>query len=91
MLHHCCTIAAPLLHLYCTVAAPLLHHCCTIAANRRGADGSNLVRCSQYSLHAGCDVINGTKWAANYWLWNTPQMSSFSQNSDIKAMLQELL
>ena len=29
-----------------------------------------------YSLHAGCDVgENGTKWAANYWLWNTPQRS----------------
>ena len=29
-----------------------------------------------YSLHAGCDVgANATKWAANYWLWNTPQQS----------------
>ena len=29
----------------------------------------------QFSLHAGCDVHNGTKWAANFWLWNTPQRS----------------
>jgi len=25
-----------------------------------------------YSLHAGCDVINGTKISANFWLWNQP-------------------
>ena len=26
-----------------------------------------------YSLHAGCPVLSGTKWAANKWLWNKPQ------------------
>ena len=30
-----------------------------------------------YSLHNGCDVgRNATKWAANYWIWNTPQQST---------------
>lgn len=22
------------------------------------------------SLHGGCDVISGTKWSANFWIWN---------------------
>eukprot|EP00965_Chrysotila_dentata_P157303 5196926-Pleurochrysis_carterae.AAC.1 len=22
------------------------------------------------SLHAGCDVIEGVKWSANFWFWN---------------------
>jgi len=36
-----------------------------------------------YSLHSGCDVgPNATKWAANYWIWNTPQqMLSFLRPS----------
>lgn len=25
-----------------------------------------------YSLHGGCDVLNGTKFSANFWLWNEP-------------------
>jgi len=25
-----------------------------------------------HSLHGGCDVIEGTKWSANYWIWNLP-------------------
>ena len=25
-----------------------------------------------YSLHAGCPVKDGMKWAANKWLWNKP-------------------
>jgi len=25
-----------------------------------------------YSLHGGCDVVNGTKMSANFWLWNMP-------------------
>lgn len=25
-----------------------------------------------YSLHGGCDVLNGTKFSANFWLWNQP-------------------
>jgi prolyl 4-hydroxylase len=24
------------------------------------------------SLHGGCPVVNGTKWAANKWVWNKP-------------------
>ena len=36
----------------------------------------------QTSLHAGCDVgPNATKWAANYWIWNTPQQSSLLRPS----------
>ena len=30
----------------------------------------------QTSLHTGCDVKAGTKWAANFWFWNMPQTSS---------------
>ena len=28
----------------------------------------------EYSLHGGCDVLDGseTKWSANFWLWNKP-------------------
>lgn len=25
------------------------------------------------SLHGGCRVINGTKWSANFWVWNVPR------------------
>lgn len=25
-----------------------------------------------YSLHGACPVIEGTKWAANKWVWNAP-------------------
>ena len=40
-----------------------------------------------YSLHTGCDVKNGTKWAANYWLWNVPQ---FRWSSRLAGMAEEL-
>ena len=31
-----------------------------------------------YSLHTGCAVgANATKWAANFWMWNTPQQGRF--------------
>lgn len=30
----------------------------------------------QTSLHAGCDVERGVKWAANFWFWNAPQSYS---------------
>lgn len=26
------------------------------------------------SLHGGCPVLQGTKWAANLWVWNGPRM-----------------
>lgn len=26
------------------------------------------------SLHGGCPVLEGTKWAANLWVWNGPRM-----------------
>jgi hypothetical protein len=25
------------------------------------------------SLHGGCPVLKGDKWAANLWVWNTPR------------------
>ena len=43
-----------------------------------------------YSLHAGCDVgPNSTKYAANYWIWNTPQMSTFIRPS-LRAIVDDL-
>jgi len=33
----------------------------------------------QYFLHGGCDVESGTKWSANFWIWNQPV--SFSKRS----------
>ena len=43
-----------------------------------------------YSLHAGCDVgPNLTKWAANYWIWNTPQMSTILRPS-LRAIANDL-
>jgi hypothetical protein len=27
----------------------------------------------QMSKHGGCPVLNGEKWAANLWVWNTPR------------------
>eukprot|EP00472_Partenskyella_glossopodia_P005851 CAMPEP_0197536162 /NCGR_PEP_ID=MMETSP1318-20131121/53122_1 /TAXON_ID=552666 /ORGANISM="Partenskyella glossopodia, Strain RCC365" /LENGTH=497 /DNA_ID=CAMNT_0043093969 /DNA_START=64 /DNA_END=1557 /DNA_ORIENTATION=- len=29
------------------------------------------------SLHGGCPVIEGEKWAANLWIWNRPRSGSF--------------
>ena len=43
-----------------------------------------------YSLHAGCDVTNGTKWAANYWLWSKPQNTWAPAHRRLKTMEHEL-
>eukprot|EP00913_Durusdinium_trenchii_P026524 g24884.t1 len=32
-----------------------------------------------YSWHCGCPVENGTKWAANSWVWNQPFEPPFAQ------------
>lgn len=32
------------------------------------------------SLHGGCRVLEGTKWSANYWVWNVPQAYKSSYN-----------
>ena len=32
----------------------------------------------KFSLHGACKVEKGIKWAANKWIWNTPQ--SFVRN-----------
>eukprot|EP00911_Craspedida_sp_UC1_P000827 UC1_evm1s635 len=29
----------------------------------------------EYSLHGGCNVEEGEKWSANFWLWNEPNPS----------------
>ena len=43
-----------------------------------------------YSLHAGCDVgQNFTKWAANFWIWNTQQMSTLLHPS-LRAIVNDL-
>lgn len=31
-------------------------------------------RVDHASLHGGCPVLEGTKWAANLWVWNGPRM-----------------
>eukprot|EP01046_Picozoa_sp_COSAG06_P088351 COSAG06_NODE_34775_length_469_cov_1.583784_1_plen_52_part_01 len=28
----------------------------------------------QMSLHGGCPVLAGEKWAANKWVWNSPKI-----------------
>jgi len=38
------------------------------------------------SLHAGCDVHEGVKWSANYWLWNNPKRG----NAKAEALAAEL-
>jgi len=43
----------------------------------------------QMSMHAGCPVQEGTKWAANFWLWNYPQNSK--RGARHKKMLANLL
>ena len=30
-------------------------------------------RVDDMALHGGCPVIEGTKWAANLWVWNGPR------------------
>jgi hypothetical protein len=32
------------------------------------------------SLHGGCPVLQGSKWAANLWVWNGPRMPYLLQN-----------
>jgi hypothetical protein len=31
------------------------------------------------SLHGGCDVLNGTKYSANFWLWNEVLANTLTQ------------
>lgn len=40
------------------------------------------------SLHGGCKVKNGTKWSANFWVWNVPQ--NFKRGKTHLAMAQRL-
>jgi hypothetical protein len=30
-------------------------------------------RVDEMSMHGGCPVLSGTKWAANLWVWNGPR------------------
>ena len=44
-----------------------------------------------FSLHTGCDVgPDAIKWAANYWLWNSPQQSGFFHPALHKLTLELL-
>merc|ERR1712048_741083 len=53
------------------------------------------------SLHGGCPVIRGEKWAANLWVWNTPRQGypgspmnefhkNFAQKSNVQQQQQEV-
>lgn len=33
-----------------------------------------------HSLHGGCRVLNGTKWSANFWVWNVPRSFKAGQS-----------
>ncbi len=39
------------------------------------------------SLHAGCSVKKGIKWAANKWLWNKPTRGLWKGDSEDEALL----
>lgn len=43
----------------------------------------------QTSLHTGCDVQDGVKWAANFWFWNQPYEGGVP-GSPAKRMATEL-
>ncbi len=34
------------------------------------------------SIHAGCPVLSGTKWAANLWVWNGARQGYWRRNSE---------
>eukprot|EP00946_MAST-07B_sp_MAST-7B-sp1_P003730 g3730.t1 len=40
------------------------------------------------SLHAGCSVKRGVKWAANKWLWNKPTHGVWSGDGEDELLLQ---
>jgi len=37
-------------------------------------------RVDRLSLHGGCPVLEGTKWAANLWVWNGPRNGYLQKN-----------
>lgn len=41
------------------------------------------------SLHAGCSVKKGVKWAANKWLWNKPTSGSWDGDDEDKDLLRK--
>lgn len=41
----------------------------------------------QASLHGGCPVLKGQKWAANLWVWNGPRAGYTSSNGVIRPTL----
>ena len=41
------------------------------------------------SQHIGCDVENGTKWAANFWLWS--QASPMNRGGSDAIAFQDAL
>ncbi|CAK0849552.1 unnamed protein product [Prorocentrum cordatum] len=42
------------------------------------ADG----RVDQQSLHGGCPVLEGEKWAANLWVWNAPRKGTVAASNN---------
>lgn len=40
--------------------------CCIVVLRLAG-------RVDEASMHGGCPVLAGTKWAANLWVWNGPR------------------
>uniref|UniRef100_A0A7S3GCN1 Fe2OG dioxygenase domain-containing protein n=1 Tax=Palpitomonas bilix TaxID=652834 RepID=A0A7S3GCN1_9EUKA len=42
-----------------------------------------------YSLHAGCDVLKGDKWASNYWISDLPLYDPFSDDNVVKGSMSD--
>ncbi len=42
------------------------------------------------SLHGGCPVLQGEKWAANLWVWNTPREGFFGSPLNPNAAKEEI-
>merc|ERR1711957_81485 len=37
------------------------------------------------ALHGGCDVEEGQKWSANFWLWNKPSPANQGHKSRVRT------
>lgn len=42
------------------------------------------------SLHGGCPVLRGEKWAANLWVWNTPREGFFGAPRNPNAPQEDI-
>ncbi|CAE7897280.1 P4H4 [Symbiodinium sp. KB8] len=41
-----------------------------------------------YSWHCGCPVGEGTKWAANSWIWNQPQSPPYAKSRSGRSVVE---